>query len=57
MTVMAGSCWLFMFCHEDAEEAARIARDPLNRYLKSLVDAASGWVDGGSPMPTRTMAR
>ena len=35
-----------MFCHEDAEEAARIARDPLNRYLKSLVDAASGWVDG-----------
>ena len=35
-----------MYCHHDADEAARIARDPLNRYLKSLVDAASGWVDG-----------
>ena len=35
-----------MYCHEDAAEAARIARDPLNRYLKSLVDAASDWVDG-----------
>lgn len=37
-----------MFCHEDADEAVRIARDPLNRYLKSLVDAASGWVGGTS---------
>ncbi|MEC8530437.1 MAG: LLM class flavin-dependent oxidoreductase [Pseudomonadota bacterium] len=35
-----------MHCHEDPEEAARIARDPLNRYLKLLVDAARGWVDG-----------
>lgn len=33
-----------MMCHEDAEEAARIARGPVNRYLKSLVDAASDWV-------------
>ena len=23
-----------MFCHEDGEEAVRIARDPLNRYLQ-----------------------
>ena len=37
-----------MYCHEDAEEAARIAREPLNRYLKSLVNAASDWVDGAS---------
>lgn len=37
-----------MFCHEDEKEAARIARDPLNRYLKSLVDAAKDWVEGTS---------
>ncbi len=37
-----------MFCHEDSEEAVRFARDPLNRYLKSLVDAASDWVGGVS---------
>jgi alkanesulfonate monooxygenase SsuD/methylene tetrahydromethanopterin reductase-like flavin-dependent oxidoreductase (luciferase family) len=32
-----------MFCHEDRETAWRIARDPLNRYLRSLVAAASDW--------------
>ncbi len=37
-----------MFCHEDRKEAFRIARDPVNRYLKSLVDAAKDWVDGAS---------
>jgi alkanesulfonate monooxygenase SsuD/methylene tetrahydromethanopterin reductase-like flavin-dependent oxidoreductase (luciferase family) len=37
-----------MFCHEDRDEAARIAREPLNLYLKSLVDAASGWATGTS---------
>ena len=37
-----------MYCHEDAVEAARIARDPLNRYLGSLVDAASDWISGAS---------
>ena len=37
-----------MYCHEDEEEAARIARGPLNRYLKSLVDAAKDWVDGAA---------
>ncbi len=35
-----------MLCHEDHDEAVRIARDPLNRYLKSLVHAASHWVSG-----------
>lgn len=35
-----------MFCHEDRDEAVRIARDPLNRYLKSLVNAASHWISG-----------
>ncbi|MGH7006710.1 MAG: LLM class flavin-dependent oxidoreductase, partial [Alphaproteobacteria bacterium] len=32
-----------MFCHEDGNGARDIAREPLNRYLKSLVDAASDW--------------
>lgn len=35
-----------MFCHEDADAAVAIARDPLNRYLKSLVAAASDWTSG-----------
>lgn len=35
-----------MLCHESAERATEIARAPLNRYLKSLVTAASGWLDG-----------
>ena len=37
-----------MFCHEDHNRALEIARDPLNRYLKSLVDAASMWMTGSS---------
>jgi alkanesulfonate monooxygenase SsuD/methylene tetrahydromethanopterin reductase-like flavin-dependent oxidoreductase (luciferase family) len=35
-----------MLCHENVDEAVRIARDPLNRYLKSLVAAASDWTTG-----------
>ena len=35
-----------MLCHEDAEKAADIARQPMNRYLKSLVNAASHWTGG-----------
>ena len=37
-----------MYCHEDEAEAIRIAKDPFNRYLKSLVDAAKGWIGGTS---------
>ena len=37
-----------MFCHRDAAIAAAIARAPLNRYLKSLVEAASDWIEGTS---------
>jgi alkanesulfonate monooxygenase SsuD/methylene tetrahydromethanopterin reductase-like flavin-dependent oxidoreductase (luciferase family) len=37
-----------MFCHEDASRARDIAREPLNRYLKSLVSAASDWTSGMS---------
>src|SRR5581483_3863535 len=32
-----------LFCHENRETAWQIARDPLNRYLQSLVAAASEW--------------
>lgn len=37
-----------MFCHESRAAAVRIARDPLNRYLKALVEAASDWTTGTS---------
>ena len=37
-----------MFCHEDADEAKRIAKEPLERYLGTLVDAASDWTSGAS---------
>ena len=37
-----------MFCHEDGAAAARIAREPLNRYLRSLADAAGDWTTGTS---------
>ncbi|HMK67354.1 MAG TPA: LLM class flavin-dependent oxidoreductase [Stellaceae bacterium] len=37
-----------MFCHPSRQEAAAIAREPLNRYLRSLVDAASDWTAGMS---------
>ncbi|MEL7036729.1 MAG: LLM class flavin-dependent oxidoreductase [Cyanobacteria bacterium J06592_8] len=33
-----------MFCAETVDKAIAIARQPLNRYLKSLVDAASDWL-------------
>ena len=35
-----------MFCAESTDEAVRIAREPLNRYLKSVVAAASDWTEG-----------
>ena len=37
-----------MFCHADQAEAERLARGPLERYLKSLVAAASDWTEGAS---------
>jgi hypothetical protein len=37
-----------MLCHRDAGRAAAIAREPLNRYLKSLVDAAGHWLRGAA---------
>jgi alkanesulfonate monooxygenase SsuD/methylene tetrahydromethanopterin reductase-like flavin-dependent oxidoreductase (luciferase family) len=37
-----------MFVHETPGEAAAIARAPLNRYIRSLVDAASDWTGGAS---------
>jgi alkanesulfonate monooxygenase SsuD/methylene tetrahydromethanopterin reductase-like flavin-dependent oxidoreductase (luciferase family) len=35
-----------MFCAESRDQAAAIAREPLNIYLKSIVDAASEWMSG-----------
>jgi alkanesulfonate monooxygenase SsuD/methylene tetrahydromethanopterin reductase-like flavin-dependent oxidoreductase (luciferase family) len=35
-----------MLCHENQQEAEQLARGPLNRYLCSLVDAASDWTSG-----------
>ena len=39
-----------MFCHEDSSEAVELAREPLNRYLRTLTDAASGWATGTSSL-------
>ena len=35
-----------MFCAETRDQAAAIAREPLNIYLRSIVDAASEWMTG-----------
>ena len=35
-----------MFCHEDRAAAHAIAQAPLERYLRSLVEAASDWTAG-----------
>ncbi len=37
-----------MLCHRDQAEAERLARGPLERYLESLVAAASDWTRGTS---------
>ena len=37
-----------MFCAPTRGEAQTIAREPLNRYLKSLCDAAAAWTEGAS---------
>jgi alkanesulfonate monooxygenase SsuD/methylene tetrahydromethanopterin reductase-like flavin-dependent oxidoreductase (luciferase family) len=37
-----------MYCAETAAKATAVAREPLNQYLKSIVDAASGWMSGVS---------
>jgi alkanesulfonate monooxygenase SsuD/methylene tetrahydromethanopterin reductase-like flavin-dependent oxidoreductase (luciferase family) len=35
-----------MYCAPSRAEAEAVARAPLNRYLKSLVEAAAAWTDG-----------
>ncbi len=35
-----------MLCHEDQQAAEDLARGPLNRYLRSLIEAASDWTSG-----------
>jgi alkanesulfonate monooxygenase SsuD/methylene tetrahydromethanopterin reductase-like flavin-dependent oxidoreductase (luciferase family) len=35
-----------MYCAPTRAEAVSVSREPLNRYLKSLVNAASAWTEG-----------
>jgi len=35
-----------MFCHPDDATARNIARDPINRYLKAIIDGAVDWTQG-----------
>jgi alkanesulfonate monooxygenase SsuD/methylene tetrahydromethanopterin reductase-like flavin-dependent oxidoreductase (luciferase family) len=35
-----------MLCHENQREAEELARGPIERYLRSLVEAASDWTSG-----------
>ena len=37
---------LYMCCHEDREEARRIASAPLTQHMQSAADSAGGWMDG-----------
>jgi alkanesulfonate monooxygenase SsuD/methylene tetrahydromethanopterin reductase-like flavin-dependent oxidoreductase (luciferase family) len=37
-----------MLCHENQAAAEHLAREPLHRYLRSLVEAASAWTSGAS---------
>lgn len=37
-----------MFCAETRERAAAIARDEINRYLRSIVEAAGDWLSGAA---------
>ena len=37
-----------MYCADTSAKAAAVAREPLNQYLRSIVDAASGWMAGVS---------
>ena len=37
-----------MLCHEDGSRARELARDPINHYLRSLAQAASGWLSASS---------
>lgn len=37
-----------MLCHEDQQQAEQLARAPIDRYLRSLVESASEWTTGTS---------
>ena len=37
-----------MLCHQDQQQAEEIAREPIDRYLRSLVEAASEWTTGAA---------
>ncbi len=42
---------VFMYCHEDREEAIRIAKPRIERHFASIVDATSGYA-AGTPATT-----
>ena len=42
---------VFMFCHEDREEAVRIAKPRIERHFASIVDATAGYA-AGTPAST-----
>lgn len=35
-----------MFCHRSQAQAEEISREPINRYLKLMVDSAQHWLGG-----------
>ncbi len=37
---------LYMSCHEDRDEAIRIASGPLTRHMQSAADSAGAWTEG-----------
>ena len=37
---------VFMYCHEDRDEAVRIAKGPIERHFKSIADATAAYADG-----------
>ena len=37
---------LYMCCHEDRDEAIRIASGPLTRHMQSAADSAGAWTEG-----------
>jgi hypothetical protein len=37
-----------MFCADTREKAVAVSREPLNVYLKAIVNAASDWMSGVS---------
>ena len=48
---------VFMFCHEDREEAVRIAKPRIERHFESIADAMTQYADGAPPSTYRNYDR